>query len=255
MAPRPRPREEIEAEWKAVLEHLSERLHGKRIAVCLPYLPGKGRANIQAVFDKLGPNESGKLTEDKVKFLWHDRIPACNWDTRLRDVMRDCLRKRKVPKEIDLKTFLSVFRTFQDACEAEQDFEAMWLSQELGLPLPEADDFLDMFQTCLCRGVLAAADLENISIRHLYGTGPPGQTLPDTHLSHQQEDHVRAVLKQLLQKQATSSVHLFAAMVKELRALDLAELLARHRKTEAKTEDKQNLSGTFPRSQTTKLRG
>ena len=67
MAPRPRPREEIEAEWKAVLEHLSERLHGKRIAVCLPYLPGKGRANIQAVFEpEKGAAGFGETLKDEL---------------------------------------------------------------------------------------------------------------------------------------------------------------------------------------------
>lgn len=51
MAPRKRPQEEIHAEWKAVLELLVARLKAKRLVLCLPYLPGKGRANVQAVFE------------------------------------------------------------------------------------------------------------------------------------------------------------------------------------------------------------
>lgn len=51
MPPPKRPTEEIHEEWVAVLKHLVDRLRAKRVTVCLPFLPGKGRAQVQPVFE------------------------------------------------------------------------------------------------------------------------------------------------------------------------------------------------------------
>jgi hypothetical protein len=58
MAPRVRPQADVHAEWKAVLERLVAELKAKRLKLCLPYLPGKGRANVHAVFES-DKGESG----------------------------------------------------------------------------------------------------------------------------------------------------------------------------------------------------
>ena len=50
MPPPVRPMAAMHNEWAEVLRRLVDRLRSKRVAICLPYLPGKGRANIQPVF-------------------------------------------------------------------------------------------------------------------------------------------------------------------------------------------------------------
>ena len=51
MPPLVRPLAAIHNEWTEVLRHLIDRLRSKRVTLCLPYLPGKGRANIQPIFE------------------------------------------------------------------------------------------------------------------------------------------------------------------------------------------------------------
>jgi len=173
-------------------------------------------------FKKYGLDSAGRLPQSKLADLFETLYPALKWDPTLKQALKQSIKKQDASaKAVDFRAFLRALRGFEDAEADLLDQDAPKVANTFGGLTPsQADDFMDAFHQCRCRGAEGVNAISSATMRNILYAESSSEPM-----TLQQETGLYQIFQQLLGTfNAPLRLEKFMEMVRQLREVPAGDL-------------------------------